>query len=58
MGIVITCTLAKPVFSMEDLQFLEMGVSCHFQEALQYFVSMGHTEGKKCHVYSFSTNRI
>ena len=43
----MTCTLAKPVFSKEDLQFLEMGVSCHFQEASQCFVSMGHTEEKK-----------
>ena len=42
----MTCTLAKPVFSKADLQFLEMGVLYHFQEASQCFVSMGHTEEK------------
>jgi len=56
--IFMTCTLAKPVFSKEDLLFFELGVSCHFQEASQCFVSMGHTEETKINVNSFSTNRI
>ena len=58
IGIFMTCTLAKPVFSKEDLLLFEMGVSYHFQEASQCFVSMGHTEETKINVNSFSTNRI
>jgi hypothetical protein len=34
-------------FGKEDFPFFEMGVSCHFQEASQYSVSMDHTEEKK-----------
>jgi hypothetical protein len=43
----IYCGLAKPVFCREDFPFFEMGVSCHFQEASQCFVSMDHTKEKK-----------